>query len=214
MNSVSEHCAGVLIALLLSLFTLIAQAEPDDPLAVVIAQWDRVQFDVPDAEREAAFAELLEQLDQRLAAEPKAPRVLMWRGITKASLAGVKGGLSALSLVKSAKKDLDRAIKLGAGKTVAAAYTTLGSLYYQVPGWPIGFGSDELADKNLQAGLALTPQDIDAHYFYGNFLHEQGRDEEAARAYRKALACPPRPARPLADRARRNDIRERLNTLP
>jgi len=211
---VSERFLPILIPVVLSLCALTARAETDDPLAVVIAQWDRIQFDLSEPEREDAFADLLNQLDQRLVSQPNEPRLLMWRGITKASLAGVKGGLGALSLVKSAKKDLQRAIKLGKGEAVAAAHTTLGSLYYQVPGWPLGFGSDELAEKHLKAGLALSPQDIDAHYFYGNFLQEQGRNQAAAQAYREALACPPRAARPLADMARHKDIQERLDKLP
>ena len=40
-----------------------------------------------------------------------------------------------------------------------SAYTSLGSLYYQVPGWPIGFGDDKKAREMLEAaGYEVTDQ--------------------------------------------------------
>lgn len=212
MSTVKRRLPTFVTALVLLAYGLYSQAQTgDDSLKALIAQWDHAQFEVPESQREGAFADLLEQLDQRVAAEPQQARLLMWRGLTKASLAGAKGGLGALSLVKSAKKDLERAIALGAGKAVAPAYTTLGSLYDQVPGWPIGFGNDDLAEKNLKKGLALTPDDIDAHYFYADFLHNQGHERAAVKTLQDALACPPRVDRPVADQARRRDIEKRLS---
>ena len=48
--------------------------------------------------------------------------------------------MGALGLVKRARADFEAAIKLDAGALDGAAYTSLGALYYQVPGWPVGFG--------------------------------------------------------------------------
>ena len=89
-------------------------------------------------------------------------------------------------------------------------YTSLGSLYYQVPGWPVGFGSDEQAEKYLKKALSINPDGIDPNYFYGDCLLEQRRYTEAARYLEKALQAPDRPDRALADEGRREEARARL----
>ncbi|MFW5386410.1 MULTISPECIES: hypothetical protein [unclassified Yersinia (in: enterobacteria)] len=51
-----------------------------------------------------------------------------------------------MDLVKDAKVKLELAIKLDANALDGSAYTSLGTLYYQVPGWPIGFGDKKQAE--------------------------------------------------------------------
>ena len=46
--------------------------------------------------------------------------------------------------------------------------------YYQVPGWPVGFGDDEKAEQLLKQALAINPTGIDPNFFYGDFLLDQG----------------------------------------
>lgn len=92
----------------------------------------------------------------------------------------------------------------------ADAYTSLGALYYQVPGWPLSFGDDDRAEHYLRRGLAVNPEGLDSLYFWGDYLHEQGRDEEARKALRQALAAAPRPGRERADAGRREEIRRLL----
>ena len=89
-------------------------------------------------------------------------------------------------------------------------YTSLGSLYYQVPGWPIGFGNDDKAEKYLKKALALNPDGIDANFFYGDYLLEEGRYQEAVAALEKALHAPARPEREIADAGRRAEIQAKL----
>ena len=38
------------------------------------------------------------------------------------------------------RRALEQALAIDATALEGSAFTTLGSLYYQVPGWPIGFG--------------------------------------------------------------------------
>ena len=40
--------------------------------------------------------------------------------------------------MKEAKARLEIAIQAGSAALDGSAYTSLGSLYYQVPGWPVG----------------------------------------------------------------------------
>jgi tetratricopeptide (TPR) repeat protein len=166
-------------------------------------RWAEINYQTPEKQREAAFAKLVTQADAALASEPKAAELLIWRGIILSTQAGAKGGLGALGLVKEAKTNLEQAMAIDPQALAGSAYTSLGSLYYQVPGWPIGFGDDEKAEKMLTQALAINPDGLDPNYFYGDFLQRQKRYEEARAALEKALAAKDRPGRELADNGRR-----------
>ncbi|AKH70825.1 Tetratricopeptide repeat [Spongiibacter sp. IMCC21906] len=171
-------------------------------------RWAEVQYQLEGDAQTAGFEALIDQLDAALVAAPNSAELLTWRGIVKASLAGSKGGLGALSLVKQARKDFETAIATDDNALQGAAYTSLGSLYYQVPGWPLSFGDTNKAEQHLRQGLTLAPADIDANYFYADFLLQQGRLDEAKVYITKAEAAPPRPLRPLADAGRRKQLAE------
>jgi len=128
-------------------------------------------------------------------------------------LAGAKGGLGALGLVKEAKAELETALRLDPQALDGSAYTSLGSLYYQVPGWPVGFGDDAQAEKLLKQALAINPGGIDPNYFYGDFLARQKRYAEARTALERALAAPDRPGRASADAGRRAEARRLLEQV-
>ncbi|VXB36436.1 tetratricopeptide repeat protein [Pseudomonas sp. 8O] len=166
-------------------------------------RWAEINYETPQKQREAAFAKLVTQADAALASEPRAPELLIWRGIILSTQAGAKGGLGALGLVKQAKASLEQALAIDPKALAGSAYTSLGSLYYQVPGWPIGFGDDEQAENMLKQALAINPDGLDPNYFYGDFLQRQKRYEQARAALEKALAARDRPGRELADQGRR-----------
>jgi tetratricopeptide (TPR) repeat protein len=130
----------------------------------------------------------------------------VWEGIIRATYAGAKGGLGALGEAKKARVLFEQSIQLDPAALSGSAYTSLGSLYYQVPGWPIGFGDDDKADEMLRKGLAFDPDGIDANFFWGDYLLDQDRYDEAIAAFEKARGAPPRPGRESADAGRRAEI--------
>ena len=174
------------------------------------SRWAEINYQLPEKQREAAFATLAEQAQQAVKAEPKAAELLIWRGIILSTQAGAKGGLGALGLVKQAKASLEQALAADPQALAGSAYTSLGSLYYQVPGWPIGFGDDQKAEAMLKQALALNPDGIDPNYFYGDFLQRNQRYAEAKVALEKALQAPDRPGRASADAGRRAEARQLL----
>ena len=89
----------------------------------------------------------------------------------------------------------------------ASIYTSLGTLYFKVPGWPIGFGDDDKAETYLKKALQLNPNGIDPNYFHADFLYGKHHYREAILALEKAQAAPARALRPLADSGRREEIR-------
>jgi tetratricopeptide (TPR) repeat protein len=192
------------------------EAAPDPAVAAYAAlqaRWAEIKYGLPEDAQAAAFEALAKDADAAVAAHPGDARVLTWRGIVLSTWGGAKGGLGALSLVKRAKADFEAALAIDEHALDGSAHTSLGSLYYQVPGWPVGFGDDDKAREHLEAGLRLNPDGIDSNFFYGSFLHEAGDDEAAVAALRKALSAPPRPGREQADEGRRGEIRTLLGEL-
>ena len=197
-------------ALLLSLPSFALTTSGEQNLHRLQTRWAEINYRLPKEQREAAFATLAAEADTALRAEPKAPELLIWDSIVLSTWAGAKGGLGALSLVKQARTQLEEAIKLDPKALDGSAYTSLGSLYYQVPGWPVGFRDDKRAEQLLKQALTLNPGGIDANYFYGDFLQRQKRYGEARTVLQKALAAAPRAGREEADAGRRKEVQALL----
>ncbi|HWS25866.1 MAG TPA: tetratricopeptide repeat protein [Xanthomonadales bacterium] len=199
-----------LIGLLAVLSGPPAFAEVMDDVAPLQQRWAQVQYQTPEDARAAAFEQLAAQAEQVVAQNKGAPEPLIWQGIILSTWAGAKGGLGALKLCKQAKASFEEAMKIDPSALQGSAYTSLGSLYYQVPGWPVGFGDEDKAEELLKQALALNPDGIDSNYFYGDYLIEQDRYEEAVKVLEHAAAAAPRPGRELADEGRQKEIAAKL----
>jgi tetratricopeptide (TPR) repeat protein len=156
---------------------------------------------------------LTNEANALVASDPAAPDLLIWSGIIKSTYAGAKGGLGALSLAKESKADLEKAMGINANALQGSVYTSLGALYYSVPGWPVGFGDDDKAEELLKQALVLNPDGIDSNYFYNNFLIEQKRFAEARTYLEKAQKSQPRSGRALADSGRQQEITAALSNI-
>jgi tetratricopeptide (TPR) repeat protein len=185
----------------------------DQAILDIQHQWERINYMLPAGEKVSAY-EALERSEAALEGEyPGRPEPMIWHGITLSSHAGAKGGLGALGLAKEARRELQAAERIDPNAMQGSIYTSLGTLYYKVPGWPIGFGDDDKAEAYLQKALRLNPNGIDPNYFYADFLYGKHRYREAMQALEKALAAPARPLRPLADSGRREEIRALMDKV-
>lgn len=211
MKKYLRHALALLVAALIPLSG--AFAGVPDEVARMQQNWEQIRYNTPKASQEQQFERLLAEAQRSAAQYPGSADVLIWYAIIESTYAGSKGGLGALGNVKNAKKTLERAIAIHPEALAGSAYTSLGSLYYQVPGWPIGFGDDKKALEFLQKGLAVNPDGIDPNYFYGDYLFRKGEYAEAARVLNKALQAPPRPSRKLADEGRRGEIQQLLDKI-
>lgn len=195
-------------ALLMTLGLMAGTVSAD--VASLQTAWAEAMYQLGDDARQDAMADLADRARREADAHPDDPGLLIWNGIILSSYAGEKGGLGALGLVKEARRSLERALEIDPGALQGSAHTSLGSLYYKVPGWPLGFGSDKEARRHLNAALSLNPAGIDPNYFMGEFLFEQGEYDAARRHLTTALAAPDRPGREVADQGRRQEIRALL----
>ncbi len=175
-------------------------------------EWARINYDVPESERADAMAKLVTSCDDA-STETAAVESVIWCGIVRSTYAGLASPFSAMKYAKAARKDFEKAIEMDAAALSGSAYTSLGTLYFKVPGWPVGFGSNDEAEKYLQKGLAINPDGIDPNYFYGEYLYEQGDYAKSREHLLKAQSAPARPDRPLADRGRQAEVQALLSQV-
>lgn len=169
-------------------------------------RWAQVNYELQGDPQLEAFEQLIAEAESATELYSSRAEVWIWSGIIKSTYAGAKGGLGALKVAKASKKDLEKAMELDATALNGSAYTSLGTLYANVPGWPLGFGDTEKAEELLKQAIAIDPEGIDSNYFYGKFLLAEKRHPEARDYLLKAQKAAPRANRPLADAGRQKEI--------
>ena len=205
MKKPTSTIASLLATVLFFVSTLAAAAN-DESVSMLQKRWAEVNYQLEGKEQISAFEALINRADSLVSKQPKDAGILIWSGIIKSTYAGAKGGLGALKYAKASKADLEQAMEIDPNALDGSAYTSLGTLYFNVPGWPIGFGDDKKAKQFLLKALAINPDGIDPNYFYAQFLEDQGQPDEAYKYYEKALKAAPRASRPTADKGRRDEI--------
>lgn len=182
----------------------------EDAIQELQREWAITKYETPKTEQKGRFAALAERAHEVSRRHAGRAEPLVWEAIILSSEAGAGGGFGALKAVKEARELLLAAESVDPRVLDGSVYTTLGSLYYQVPGWPVSFGSDRKAREYLEKALKLNPRGIDPNYFYGDFLIKQREYQKAIAVLQTALSAEPRPDRPLADSGRRQEIQEAL----
>ena len=194
------------LSLALSLMAGAARADALDPRLDGLARaWAHANYEITDksAQGEAA-AQVAAEADALAKQNPDRAEPLVWEAIAKATQAGAKGGLGGLALAKESRALLEKAEKINpAALGDGSVYTSLGSLYAQVPGFPIGFGDPNKARAYLRKALAANPNGVDPNFFYGDFLMRQNDYAGAIAALKTAIAAPARPGREVADKGRK-----------
>jgi TolA-binding protein len=181
--------------------------------------WEHVKFQVDNKDEQekqmAVLAQHAADISQRYQGRLEA---IIWDGIItseQASMASENGSpIKALGLAKSARDILENVEKIDPVAVDAGAPTSLGVLYYRVPGFPLGFGDKSMARHYLQEAIKNAPNGLDANYFYGDFLYEQHEYPEAVKVLKRALTLPAHPERPIWDQSRRLVIQELLAKMP
>lgn len=172
-------------------------------------QWEHIKFEEDGAPNQ--FDDIDALANQAAALVNRYPgRVepMIWDGIVTSEEAGMASMLHALGYAKKAKKILEEAYKIDRKALDAGAPTSLGVLYYRVPGFPIGFGDNAKARELLKQAIALAPDGMDANYFYADFLMTQKEYSAADKVLKHALSLPSHPDRPLWDKERRGVIKQ------
>jgi tetratricopeptide (TPR) repeat protein len=191
-----------------------AQAMPDmaAQLADLERQWAKVSYQTPPANQKEAFRLLVQQAERISQDFPGQAEPLAWRGMILCSFAEATGGLGALDDVTQARDLFLQAKRINDHVLNGTIDGYLGTLYYKVPPWPVGFGDDKKAQRYFQQALNLNPTGIDPNYLYGHYLADQGKKREARNYLTRALQVPIRPDHADYDAGRRIDINAALAT--
>lgn len=176
--------------------------------------WAAINYQTDDADQQLTqFKSLVENARELVSASPDDAAALTWLGISQASAARAKGGLGALDYAEDAKENFEKAIAIDPAVLDGAALFSLGALYHKVPGWPVSFGDDDEAESLFKRALQVSPEGMDANYFYAEFLVDEGEYSRAYDYLTKAQQAPPRTERPLADKGRRQAINALLKKI-
>lgn len=210
----SRSLTMLLASACVALLTTPAFAQDLDPSIKALGEaWAHVTYELPKAQQDDAYTALEAQGSSLIARYPQRAEPRVWQAIILSTHAGEHGGLGGLGMAKRARDLLQEAQKIQPDVLHGSIYTTLGSLYYQVPGWPVGFGDDDKARRFLERALQDDPDGIDSNYFYADFLHRKGDETGAVTHLQKALAAPPRPDQPIADKGRRAQVHKLLDSI-
>jgi tetratricopeptide (TPR) repeat protein len=183
-----------------------SHAQTADEVLAIQQSWDRINFTLSGSDQNDQMKALVGQCDTVIAALPEDPDAFIWCGIVNSTYAGMASSFSAMKYAKAARKDLEQAIELDPAALSGAAQTSLGTLYFKVPGWPIGFGSDDKAREYLLLGLTADPEGIVINYFYAEFLADNKEYELAKTHLKLASEATPRAGRSIADTGRQAQV--------
>lgn len=208
LDNVTTATAAAAITMLLATgFISNAKATPvgrsqfDEEVLAVANDWARVKYlSKSNDERQQNMDAVGAEADQLVQRYPDRPEALIWDGIVTSERASLTWGISALDLASKARDVLLKAEAMNPSAADAGAATSLGVLYYRVPGFPLGWGDKDKARAYLEEAVKNAPNGRDAHYFYADFLYEEGEYKKAEYQLKQGLSAPPHPERPIWDK--------------
>ncbi|MDD2761085.1 MAG: hypothetical protein PHH11_12430 [Methylomonas sp.] len=171
------------------------------------SDWASAYYQADETRQKQTYPLLLEKAAKLATRFPTAAEPKIWLATIMATNAAFESSLEALTTLEKAKNLLEEAIRIAPRALDGSAYVTLGSLYYMLPGWPVSFGDDDIAEHLLKTSLTINPNGIDANYFYADFLLRQDRLAEAEAYFRKAVHSPVRKQQIFADTQLQNEAK-------
>jgi len=173
----------------------------DQELTAIIRDYDNANYESPSDDAKAkAYAAVVARAEKLAKQHPTRGEPLSWMGQAQASQSALE---RSLGLVKQARKTLEAAVAITPNAYAVEAYSTLGSMYGSVPGFPIAFGDKKKAHECYKMALAINPSSLGANAGYGSFLLKQDDYTGAIKYATVALNAPARPGREKADKASR-----------
>ena len=176
-------------------------------------KWAYSKYHVKSTAQQAAYKNAILAAEELTTLYPDMAEAWVWQGIIKASDASRKKGIAALMAVKSAKADLEKGLEMGPKNSLSFGQAVLGAIYHKVPGRPVGFKDKKKAENFLLKAMATDETNINANYFYAEFLIHQKRKEEAKPYLEKVMAAPTRTTYKIADEGRKAEARALLKTI-
>jgi tetratricopeptide (TPR) repeat protein len=201
MKAYIRFCASLVLALAQATALATTAADFDQELAAIIRDYDKAYYDTPNRDAKSKAFEAVAQRAANLAKQhPNRGEPVSWQGQSLAEQSAVEG---SLGLAKQARKALEAAIAITPNAYASEAYSTLGSMYANMPGFPLAFGDKKKAREYFQKALAINSSSIGANVGYAQLLLKTDDYAGAMKHATAALNAPPRLGREKADKAAR-----------
>lgn len=201
------------ISVFMMLFSFAAYAAPYQQIQ---EEWDTVKFKLEDAPK-AVRIEKIEALDKKtdklLKQYSSSAELWALSGIIKATKADLYRNWKSFALLQDSKARFEKSMQIDKKAMNAAANSSLAALYYKTPMWPLGFKNYEKAEKLLKDSLVMYPKDVEANYFYADYLIQTGKKDKAKSYFKYAMDYPIRKNRYEADVVRKVKLKEMYNKV-
>jgi len=175
------------------------------------SQWANIYYAENHLDQSKHYPDLIKEATKLTKKYPKALEPIVWQAILIATNAAFEPPFKALESIETAKRLLEKIIKIDPKTLDGAALVTLGTLYYMTPGWPISFGNQSKAESLLKRALLINPDSIDSNYFYADFLLTQDKIDSAQIYFERAIKSPTRPHQKYADTQLKQEAQVALN---
>ncbi|MEY2697481.1 MAG: hypothetical protein RL333_1619 [Pseudomonadota bacterium] len=175
-------------------------------------EWETAFYTLSQEQQEPILKTLSMKADTLIQQYPDAAEAYLVAGLIQCSLAANEGGFSALGRVKKARQFVLQAMDKDPLAMDGSGYVILGNLYYRLPGWPISFGDNKVARSYLETAIRLYPEGLDANYFYGDFLLDEGNPAAALPFLEKADRAPVRALSRLSDLKLKEELKVSLKS--
>ncbi len=199
------------VAILLLISSAVAARPLDDAIEKLESDWAKAYYQQTHEQQKASLSALIKKVQTLSQQYPEAVEPKIWHAVLLSTQAANLPAFEALTALDNAKTLLEQSIKQNPNALAGTAFTTLGTLYFMAPPWPISFGDNEKARQMLLKGLEINPNGIDSNYFYAKFLLSQGQDQDALNYLKKALAAPLRTTQKFADTQLKQEVIAVLN---
>ncbi len=179
------------------LFLLILLLTPSNSFADTIndkvlelqTSWDHISFEIKsNRHQKKAFKDLSQLAINYSNQYSDSAEIKAWAGIIISTEAGFYrlNVVKALKTATLAKDILEEALLLDSNVINGGVYASLGLLYNEVPGSPIGFGDKELAKNFLNKALKISPNGMISNFFNGQYYFKKKDYTEALQYFKKA----------------------------
>ncbi len=199
----------IVLSALLGVAPVMAVPGSDAEIARLGEAWATLKYQRGDDPETLAKVRALKQEAADLAAKfPEVPGFLYWQAQVLCLEAEIMHSVGSLDRMREARQLLEKADQLDPKS--GTTKSLLGSVHYEVPGWPLSFGSDKTASRYLRQALEIEPDGMDPNYFMGDLVLQKGRAAEAIPYLERAAAASKRLPASRVVEGRRTEIFEAI----
>ena len=185
----------------------------DETLLEIENRWAEATYQATGREKDEALEALLNDVRDFAERHSDRPEAAAWHGIIARECIKSRGRSRSTKLRREAREALLKAESLDPLVLDGLVYANLGALYSQTPSGIGGKSNNVKGIGYMWRAIVVDPDGLDSNYLYAELLVSEKRFEEARQILQRAAAIPARPDHLHADRGRREQILNLLESV-